>query len=121
MSVNIDQSEELVETFVNTGADGVCPGFSQGISRMVSLAARCGIAPEDIVDQLTSVSCRNCKGLEVKSCPDAIGRAIARKLDLKTRSGRPKTAKHPCPECGAAMNLSEGCLTCLNCGYSKCS
>lgn len=120
-TVNIDQSEELVETFVNTGADGVCPGFSQGISRMVSLAARCGIAPEDIVDQLTSVSCRNCKGLEVKSCPDAIGRAIARKLNLKTRGGRPKTANHPCPECGAEMNLSEGCLTCLNCGYSKCS
>lgn len=26
-----------------------------------------------------------------------------------------------CPECGSALQASEGCSTCLNCGYSKCS
>ncbi len=27
----------------------------------------------------------------------------------------------PCPECGTRMNMEEGCETCRNCGYSKCS
>jgi ribonucleoside-diphosphate reductase alpha chain len=27
----------------------------------------------------------------------------------------------PCPECGTRMNMEEGCMTCRNCGYSKCS
>ena len=29
--------------------------------------------------------------------------------------------KNPCPECGEALSRGEGCYTCLNCGYSKCS
>jgi ribonucleoside-diphosphate reductase alpha chain len=26
-----------------------------------------------------------------------------------------------CPECGSMLSFSEGCVTCPNCGYSKCS
>ena len=120
----------LVETFVNTGAYGVCPGFSQGISRMISLAARSGINTNDIIDQLCSVSCRNCNGVGVKSCPDAIGRAIQASLDIdvstkdSTQSSKPhKTVslEKLCPDCGREMDSAEGCWSCGSCGYSRCS
>ena len=25
-----------------------------------------------------------------------------------------------CPECGASLSFEGGCMTCHNCGYSKC-
>ncbi len=32
-----------------------------------------------------------------------------------------ESADGHCPECGALMEMTEGCSTCRNCGYSKCS
>jgi ribonucleoside-diphosphate reductase alpha chain len=31
------------------------------------------------------------------------------------------TSSEKCPECGAEMELSDGCSLCRSCGYSKCS
>jgi len=48
-------------------------------------------------------------------------------LKVRTRENNqptthnPQLITHSCPECGGAMQLSEGCSTCLECGFSKCS
>ncbi|BCV21222.1 ribonucleotide reductase N-terminal alpha domain-containing protein [Moorella sp. Hama-1] len=86
ITVNYDQ-EGLIETFATTGSSGGCSGFTEGVSRLISLALRANIAPEAIIDQLTSVSCPNFlrrratdKSIIGKSCPDIIGRVLAQEL-----------------------------------------
>lgn len=86
ITVNYDK-EGLIETFITTGSSGGCSGFTEGVSRLISLALRANIAPEAIIDQLTSVSCPNFlrrrgtdKDIIGKSCPDIIGRVLAQEL-----------------------------------------
>ncbi|MGB9888030.1 MAG: TSCPD domain-containing protein, partial [Moorellales bacterium] len=86
ITVNFDQ-EGIIETFITTGSTGGCQGFAEGVSRLVSLALRANIAPEAIIDQLTSVSCPNFlrrrakdPSLVGKSCPDIIGRVLSQEL-----------------------------------------
>lgn len=91
ITVNFDE-EGMLETFITTGSAGGCPGFAEGVSRLVSMALRANVAPEAIIDQLTSVSCPNFlrrkatdKELVGKSCPDIIGKVLASEL---TRQGK---------------------------------
>jgi ribonucleoside-diphosphate reductase alpha chain len=86
ITVNYDQ-EGLIETFITTGSSGGCSGFTEGVSRLISLALRANIAPEAIIDQLTSVSCptflrrkASDKKIVGKSCPDIIGKILSREL-----------------------------------------
>ena len=39
---------------------------------------------------------------------------------LVNKDGK-KDESNICPECGAELQHVEGCVTCMNCGYSKCS
>lgn len=93
ITVNYDQ-EGLIETFITTGSSGGCSGFTEGVSRLISLALRANIAPEAIIDQLTSVSCPNFlrrratdKSIIGKSCPDIIGRVLAQELKNWQKQG----------------------------------
>jgi len=86
ITVNSDQ-QGLIETFITTGSSGGCSGFTEGVSRLISLALRANIAPEAIIDQLTSVSCPNYlrrkatdKNIIGKSCPDIIGRVLIQEM-----------------------------------------
>lgn len=145
ITINEDKGK-LVESFVNTGAMGVCPGFSTGLSRMTSLALRCGIDPDDIVDQLTSVTCGNCKGkrVDAKSCPDAYGKEIKRRynqiskkstqmmdmsknnenitmeVNMEDNTEVTTEDKAICPECGEKLIFTTGCKFC-ECGYGACN
>lgn len=86
ITVNSDE-KGLIETFITTGSSGGCSGFTEGVSRLISLALRANIAPDAIIDQLTSVSCPNFirrkaidKSIVGKSCPDIIGRILTEQL-----------------------------------------
>lgn len=88
ITVNYDH-EGLIETFITTGSSGGCSGFTEGVSRLISLALRANISPEAIIDQLTSVSCptflrrkANNDKLVGKSCPDIIGRILTQEMDF---------------------------------------
>ena len=91
ITVNSDQ-EGIIETFITTGSTGGCSGFTEGVSRLISLALRANIAPEAIIDQLTSVSCPNFlrkkatnKYLVGKSCPDIIGKVLTDELTAQSK------------------------------------
>lgn len=89
ITINFDE-KGIIETFVTTGSTGGCSGFTEGVSRLVSLALRSNVAPEAIIDQLTSVTCPTFirrkatdKTIVGKSCPDIIGRLLQQELNLQ--------------------------------------
>lgn len=80
-----DWNGNFREIYLDKGSSGGCFSYSNGLSRMISIAARSGVALEKIVDQLNStLSCPSyvvrtaTKGdtSKGKNCPNAIGNAL---------------------------------------------
>lgn len=149
VTVNEDGEGRLFEIFNQIGKAGGCAASqSEAIGRLVSLAFRSGIEPEDIIRQLKGISCHTpvwYREGKILSCSDAVAKAIEWHLQEKER--RPKTEsgikislpKPPpagersypqkslglifqrgaCPECGGPLIFEEGCVKCY-CGYSDC-
>ena len=128
--------------FTNTGRAGGCPSQSEATARLVSVAIRSGMDPKEIIQQMKGIRCPSClrqPGVPVSSCPDAIAKALEKVMKV-TQNGNgtkppisaamekvkqtmsPAEAKLAkfCPECGSKLEHEGGCVTCRNCGYSKC-
>ncbi len=127
VTVNSDE-DGICEVFINTGEEG-CSPFSEALGRMISVALRAGMDPEEVIEQVRGIKCVGCivdPETKVLSCPDAIAKAIEKHLqgynrfELKNLS-TPKGVLI-CPEkgCGGIMVHEGGCYHCLKCGYSKC-
>jgi ribonucleoside-diphosphate reductase alpha chain len=81
----------------------------EALTRMISMALRHGSDIKYIVDQLNKA-----EGTIV-SFSKAIGRTLKKYI-----SGN-ETTEELCPSCGeASLKFQEGCLSCTNCGVSKC-
>jgi ribonucleoside-diphosphate reductase alpha chain len=71
------------EVFGSLGKAGECAKCqSEGLTRMITLALRCGATPEECIKQLKGIGCPTPAFDEefgtIKSCPDAIAKAMAR-------------------------------------------
>ena len=146
ITVNYDE-QGICEVFTNTGRAGGCPSQSEATARLVSIALRAGVDSGEIITQLKGIRCPSClrqAGVPVTSCPDAIAKALEKVLKVSQSGGHEpvpapisaaaKTAPIPrpgmtpaeaklakfCPECGAELEHEGGCVTCRDCGYSKC-
>ena len=119
------------------------------LTRVTSIALQYGVPPEVIIRQLRGSSCCPMYDHQtlVLSPSDAIGIALERILtpdreqqtpdphviaalpatiphvngssDVADLSSLPKGTRR-CPDCNGFAVLQEGCLTCHNCGWSKC-
>ena len=138
ITVNYDE-KGICEVFTNTGRAGGCPSQSEATARLISVGIRSGIDPKKIIQQLKGIRCPSTirqPGMSVTSCPDAIARALEKVLKATESHeatvpvpvpvtptpmtpAEAKLAKY-CPECGARLEHEGGCVTCRNCGYSKC-
>ncbi|UCH34999.1 MAG: vitamin B12-dependent ribonucleotide reductase [Armatimonadota bacterium] len=132
--VTINEDEHgLCEVFTSMGKQGGCMASqAEAVSRLISLALRSGVAPESVIDQLKGIRCPNLSwenGGKVLSCADAISKAIERHRIGDAAEDEGQVQKEiadllglcpQCPECGGTIELSEGCLVCRSCGYSKC-
>ena len=136
------ETGQLCHIFLNKGSKGGCNSYMTGLSRLISLAGKRGASVEDIVDQLKSViacpsfvSKRNTDASisPGRSCAEAIGVELLNLHTMfkETYLNQPvitelkindevkiETAK--CPECGADLNHTGGCISCFNCGWTKC-
>ena len=147
ITVNYDDNG-ICEVFTNTGRAGGCPSQSEATSRLVSISLRSGMDEKSIVEQLKGIRCPSTirqKGLNVLSCPDAIGRMIEKVMKHRNGNGdvyktapaatatfqvpRPNAKIYDdenskdsasCPECGSGVEHEGGCVVCRSCGYSKC-
>ncbi len=95
---------------------------------MVSVALRCDVNPEVLIEQLKGIRClstiaqrKSNKKIDVLSCPDAIARAIEDGLREECRFAG-MHAVNKCPDCGQPLRKETGCCYCDNddCGYFKC-
>nr|DAO26574.1 MAG TPA: ribonucleoside-diphosphate reductase, adenosylcobalamin-dependent [Caudoviricetes sp.] len=133
---------QLCHIFLNKGSKGGCNSYMVGLSRLISLAGKKGATVEEIVDQLKSVvacpSFVSRKTTEAgisdgRSCAEAVGRELLKLHDqfkinylnqpeitqLKI-DNEVKIEIAKCPECGAELSHTGGCINCYNCGWTKC-
>ncbi len=130
-----------VELFAQIGKAGSdVAAFTEAIARMVSIALRSGVDPQEIADQLMGIGGSRSIGFgpnRVRSVPDAMGQFVDEYVNhIRKPEGESEDEPHPhqdelpllpgkkfslCPSCGT-WNLVhvEGCLKCLACGYSEC-
>ena len=142
ITINHDKNG-LCEVFTTIGkAGGNAAAQSEAISRLISLALRSGLDPHSIVRQLKGISGPNPTwedGRLVLSTPDAIGKALDDYLkesnngtvdpslagDKVRITMAPQETAFECAE-GQSRNECQnvvnegGCLTCRECGWSKC-
>lgn len=143
ITVNEDE-EGLCEVFTTIGKSGGCTASqSEATARMISLVLRSGVDPKSIVAELKGIRCPMPswdRGSVTLSCADAVGKAIERYLtngkdDEHSAGVATATAENvlsntdmasagynpECPDCGSILEVSEGCVVCRACGYSRCS
>jgi ribonucleoside-diphosphate reductase alpha chain len=149
VTINRD-ARGIFEIFNQMGKAGGCAASqSEAIGRLVSLALRSGVQPDQIIKQLKGISCHlpawGGNGGKILSCADAVSKAIEWYMEnvntmfaglpgpapetvlavsppaARSRSGdREEIARGACPDCGSQVEMQEGCLKCRSCGFSEC-
>ena len=121
VTVNRDETG-VCEVFVQVGKSGGCiTSQSEAVGRLISLSLRSGVKLEAIAEHLAGIRCPNpnfYQGKTVLSCADGIAHVLENYIDGEEIVRFNGTIA--CPDCGAMLELSEGCFTCKSCGYSKC-
>jgi ribonucleoside-diphosphate reductase alpha chain len=142
VTVNMDESGEPLEAFVNIGSSGSdVMAFSEALGRLISLVLRVP-SPltqrekiQQVVDQLSGIGGSRSVGFgmqRVLSLPDALARVLNQYANnveeqLGQAQGIAESVAAPavkadlCPSCGWATFVhEEGCKKCHFCGHSEC-
>ncbi|MCP4582033.1 MAG: vitamin B12-dependent ribonucleotide reductase [candidate division Zixibacteria bacterium] len=124
VTINTHEGQPF-EIFAQIGKSGHdTMADTEAVCRMISLALRTGVPVEKIIEQLKGIGgdaqVFGAGGL-VRSMPDAIaqilhkhfgnGKAVKEERDISTDL---------CPDCDGKLVHESGCISCPNCGYSKC-
>tara|TARA_Y100000310_G_scaffold78332_1_gene74956 strand:- start:643 stop:2919 length:2277 start_codon:yes stop_codon:yes gene_type:complete len=134
VTVNYDK-DQMYEVFATIGKTGKCQAAdTEAMCRLISTAIQYGIPAEVITKQLLGITCcpvwNNSK--MVLSLADGIGQVLSGSGGVSIHAnghGDATTLENfseivvggsRCPECDGALFMSEGCSSCMECGYSKC-
>ncbi len=149
VTINFDENGKPFELFTQIGkAGGVEMAHLEGLARMVSLCLRSGIDSEAIINQLSGITSepRWDGGVLIRSAEDGVAHVLKRYLHGsdatssvnigRGASVQPGLFAPPnggdyehtpaalpsggCPKCSGRVVHQEGCMRCLECGYTKC-
>ena len=131
-------------------AGGSEPAHLEGLSRLVSLCLRSGVDPNAIIYHLSGITSEPVwdNGVLIRSAEDGVAHVLRRHLNGPNKPGlssmksdgaaqlglftTPKFAESNidyvpgvplsggCPKCQGRVVHQEGCIRCLECGYTKC-
>ncbi|GAB6189252.1 adenosylcobalamin-dependent ribonucleoside-diphosphate reductase [Marinitoga arctica] len=144
ITVSFDDNGEAIEIFLSDGTE-----TAEIIGRLSSIALRSGVSVDEILEQLSKVKGTYCKGIskEIKSALDDfeslwkeneveifhVGKPLskeevekfvhANKLEYVKGYYIDNEGNTYCPTCLSKNSLlmTEGCISCKTCGWSKCS
>ncbi|MFH1284318.1 MAG: adenosylcobalamin-dependent ribonucleoside-diphosphate reductase [Candidatus Peregrinibacteria bacterium] len=74
-------------------------------------------APEEATDEITA---EESSGFE-EVIPPPVSETIMKEREHISLNKKEIIATKKCPECGASIQIGEGCMLCLSCGFSACS
>lgn len=129
VTINEDERAMPFEVFNQMGKAGGCAASqSEAIGRLVSLALRCNIANEELINQLKGISCHQpiwTNGGRISSCADAVAKAMEnfcrKNTNVAIEVNDVNMIMGACPDCGGTVAHEGGCSVCHDCGYTKCS
>ena len=130
LHVVVNSIEETpIEVFATVGKAGACEAATtEALGRLISTALQYGVPVETITKQLDGITC--CPvwhdARQIKSLADGIGYILKATNGMDVHANGHSEVKNlvasgpRCPECTGELSQSEGCATCMECGYSKC-
>ena len=132
ITLNRDSAGNIVESFVQTSKGGICQANIGAVNRLISLNLRSGVKVDEIIDQLSGITCKACTSLIARgekldgiSCSDIMSKTLAEFYKQGTDENycvlNVVNDISKCPECGAPVRHEGGCIQCLSCGWSKCN
>ena len=132
ITLNKDSAGNIVESFVQTSKGGICQANIGAVNRLISLNLRSGVKVDEIIDQLSGITCKACTSLIARgekldgiSCSDIMSKTLAEFYTQGTDENycvlNAVNDISKCPECGAPVRHEGGCIQCLSCGWSKCN
>ena len=133
VTVNYD-NDQVYEVLAQTGKTGKCQAAdTEAMGRLISTAVQYGTPVDVITKQLLGITC--CPvwndGKMVLSLADGIGQVLSGSVGASSHANGHGDATalenfseivggSRCPECDGPLSMSEGCMSCMECGYSKC-
>jgi ribonucleoside-diphosphate reductase alpha chain len=93
ITINFDEENRPFEVFTALGKAGSSDSAQlEAVARLVSMALRAGVAPQEIVDQLRGITDEPVwdNGVLVRSAPDALALALGRTLGLERAQSYPE-------------------------------
>ena len=134
VTVNYDK-DQIYEVLAQTGKTGKCQAAdTEAMGRLISTAIQYGVPVDVITKQLLGITCCPVwnNGKMVLSLADGIGQVLSGSVGVSIHAngrGDATTLENfseivvggsRCPECDGVLSMSEGCSSCMECGYSKC-
>ncbi|MGZ4887462.1 MAG: adenosylcobalamin-dependent ribonucleoside-diphosphate reductase [Candidatus Aminicenantales bacterium] len=116
-------NQKPFEVFASIGKSGYSTmADAEALGRLISLALRSGVEPEEVIQQLKGIGGSEpifTEGGLIQSIPDAIAKVLEKHFG-EVRHNAKDFYTVRCKICGALLP-DEKCPVCTNCGWSKCA